>query len=252
MNRSGRPERVAVRWVLGMLLTAVLFGTTPAIADDAEDNLTVEIIDQDVPGPPVVTPVPPVVPSATPPGRSGATFTPTSSPGVTQQSITDPAAADEALGEHSDTMAGLIYVSMAHATPGLSFHPDGGEVAIVLSIRNVSGETLDGVARFKIATAWGWQASEDLEVAVAALVPGETRVLTATLPGPGQWAFYQTQVSFIPPEKVDNVELAPIVRSENFLVLPLFAAGIVCVLGAAAIGYFWRAKRLSRREVPGE
>lgn len=254
--RNARALRLAACTLLSMVLLgsfgvgAGVLSAAPAHANGTEDGVVVEIVD---PTPTPAPAPPPATPSAgpspqTPTPRAATNSTPAPpAPSVTQQSITDPTAADTALGDQSESMAGLFYVSAAHTTPSLTIHPNGGEVKIVLSIRNVAGETIDGAARFWINTAWGWQMSEVVEEQVLALAPGETRELTATLPGPGQWTFYQAHAEFLPPATVDGVDLKPIVRAENTMVFPLFSVGIAAIAGLGVGGYFWWAR--SRFEV---
>lgn len=233
---------------LGLLAGAA--GATPAWADDSDDsNMTVEVIDPNAPPttpPPTTTPPPASGGNQGPGAASGPS--PTAPPTVTQAPITDPDNADGALGEESATLAGLIYVSNVRSTGSWSLHPDGGEVRIVLVIRNVSGETVNGVARFWITTAWGWMMVEPVETEVNELVPGETRELTATLPGPGQWIFYQTHAEFIPPESVDGVELNPITRAENIIVVPWFSIAVASAVLLLGIGTYVWWRRASARQ----
>ena len=248
------------------LLGALALGAAPASAapihpashaagwqltDEGDDGLVVKVVDPTTPTPaptptPTPTPVAPTPQSPRPASGSGPL------PQVVQQPLTDTAAADAALGPQSESMAGLIYVSAARTAPRFSLHPDGGEVAIVLSLRNVASETVDGTARFWITTAWGWGASEPVEVEVTALAPGETRELTATLPGPGQWAFYQAHAEYTPPATVDGVDLAAITRTEFLFILPLFALGVAGVAGIVVGAYVWGSRVLARREGLGE
>lgn len=257
VRRPWHPERLGALLLATLVaggLAASAFSSVPAYAQDDEGNLSVEIVDPAAPSPspsPTPTPAAPAAPAPAPrstgtPGASAAT------PAITQSTITDAAAADAALGPQSESMAGLIYVSAAHTAPRLSLHPDGGEVAIVLSLRNVASETVDGTARFWITTAWGWGASEPVEVEVTALAPGETRELTATLPGPGQWAFYQAHAEYTPPATVDGVDLAAITRTEFLFILPLFALGVAGVAGIVVGAYVWGSRVLARREGLGE
>lgn len=223
----------------------------PVAAEENEDGLVVKVVDPATPTP-APTPAPSSAP-ATPapqaprPAAPGATL-----PQVSQQTLTEPADADAALGEGSESMAGLIYVSTARTAPSLTLHPDGGAVAVVLTVRSVAGETIDGAAKFWLTTAWGWPASPPIEVDVPALSPGETRELTATLSGPGQWTFYQAHAEFTPPASVDGVELSAITRTENFLILPLFTLGIAIALAAAVGVVVWGSRVLGRREELGE
>lgn len=262
MNGMNRATLVALA---GALLGAVALGGSPALAapihpaahaagwqlaDESDDGLVVKVVDPAAPAPsPAPSPAPgpsfPAPQSPRPLSNGGPL------PQVAQQTLTDAAEADAALGPKSESMAGLIYVSAARTAPNLTLHPDGGEVAIVLTLRNLAGETVDGTARFWITTAWGWGASEPVEVEVPALAPGETRELTATLPGPGQWAFYQAHAAYTPPASVDGVDLAAITRTENLFILPLFALGIAAVIGAVVGAYAWGSRVLARREGPG-
>ena len=72
------------------------------------------------------------------------------------------------------------------------------------------------------------------DVAIAALQPGETRVVTAQLHHAGQWTVLDAHVTFTPPESVDGVQLTPVTRDATIFVFPWLIVAAVCL---AAIGY---------------
>lgn len=258
-TRSSGWVRLTARIGAATLLGTALAGTvgvsvaltspTHAWATDRDETVSVQIVDGEAPTPtPTTTTAPPATPSSTGVPSTGGTFLPTTTPGVTQQTITDPAAADAAMVD-AETMAGLIYVSALRASSSPSILPDGGDVSLVVSIRNLSGETIDGAASFWLSAGFGLTVSDVIEVDVPALAPGETRTLTANLPGPGQWTLLQANATYTPPPTIDGVDVQAITRTENVLVAPWFTLSTASMAIAGVGGYLWWARQAARRAV---
>lgn len=129
--------------------------------------------------------------------------------------------------------AGLIHVSRVQTTTDGSLLPSGGRVTLTLDVRNPSQKRLSGTVDFWIATLWGTRASSLPTEAVKNLAPGETRTLTATLDGPGQFVVYRAHAVFTPTTAVDGVEAKVQSREALLFVTPTFALSALGVLALA-------------------
>lgn len=135
-----------------------------------------------------------------------------------------PAADDFDLG-------GIVFISGVSQQYGWSINPLDGESHASFTVRNVSSETFDSTADFTIVGPFNNVISEVRGIQITALKPGETRVVDATLTGLGQWTFYTTYATFIPPATVDGTQLSPITRDAFMFVLPWFLL-VVAILVA--------------------
>jgi hypothetical protein len=78
----------------------------------------------------------------------------------------------------------------------------------------------------------------EVQVAVPDIQPGETRLVTATIRGVGQWGVLTGHVTFIPPKFLDQATLTAVTRTGTVVYLPWFPT--VCLAGGTA---FWFAVR---------
>lgn len=241
---------ILTKLALATLATAIalpLLIATPAHAEDDSDsgNLVVTITDGTTPAPTPTPPPPATQPPAggTPSGGVPGSGTTIPLP-VTQTTVTDLNAADQALGDDAADIQGLIYVSAAHVTTPHSLAPSGGTVPVTISVRNLSTKTITGTVDFWITTLWGWRMSDIPTTDVEALAPGETREITAQLPGPGQWTLFTAHATYTPPAAVDGVEMHPLTRENFLLVPPYFALAVILFLVLGYFGYrLWSRHR---------
>lgn len=132
-------------------------------------------------------------------------------------------------------LAGILFVGGLTATPIPSLDPFGGTVVASFTVRNVSSSTLDSSATFTLDGPFGNRIST-IDADVAGLEPGQSRVVTADLPGSGQWGFLTAHATFTPPDVVDGVELDQVTRDASLFAFPWFTAILgVLILAAVAI-----------------
>jgi len=222
-----RPLRSAVligAAVVGLL--AVFPAGTAQAADGGENdyNITVQVAPgQTAAGGGAAAP-------GAPAGTSRATTTQTTvdSSTVVTGSITPPApAADEF------SLGGILYISGLTTGYSPSIDPLSGDLAVQYTVRNVSGETIDSTSRFWVTNVFGAELSAVDPVEVAALKPGESRVVQATLTGVGQWTFATAHMTLTPPTTVAGEELQPLTR-DAFVVLPPWFLLVLLAIGGVA------------------
>ncbi|WP_167040822.1 hypothetical protein [Salinibacterium sp. ZJ454] len=260
-GRNGASRRAA-RWLgvgaVGVILAATLSvgaagaAVPPAAATDTdvEGNVTVDVIDdspQPTPsptrtnGPPFTPPGPPPSrPPVTPAGK-GNTPPPVQAPvtaQVTQATIPDPAAADEALGDEAITTGGPLGMSGLSASATPSFEPGNGTLTLSFVVRNTSTSTFDSTARFWVNNISGGRLADIQDVHVDNLEPDETRRVVVRIDGLGQHVVLRTYVTLTPPQTVDGMSLSVLTRDTTAVVLPLFAISLVSGVGALS-GLAW-------------
>ncbi|PVW04384.1 hypothetical protein DEA06_10290 [Microbacterium sp. Gd 4-13] len=130
-------------------------------------------------------------------------------------------------------LGGMLSIGGLSTSYRPSFNPFGGDLELSFTVRNTSQSTVDATADFWMEGPFGLRISSADDVAVAALKPGETRTVSASLPGVGQWTVLTAHTTFTPPEMVDDVQLTPLTRDATVFALPWFVVLLVA-LGLAA------------------
>ncbi|MDY0830644.1 hypothetical protein SK224_16025 [Microbacterium sp. BG28] len=190
----------------GAALVAVSLIAFPAHADDADaDGIGISV--------PVVGTSAPA--KSTPPvGRTASAASQTSGANTV---ATDSPAPVPAAGDME--IAGGLYLSDISGTSRPTLNPLEGTTELWVTLRNLSSETIDATADFSLATAFGTRI-DGAGVHVRSLKPKETRVVTATLSGSGQWPFVVGRVTLTPPARIDGQETAAVSRAAVVYVLP--------------------------------
>jgi hypothetical protein len=219
-TQVGRGVTAVIILGIAVLAGGVLSAAAAIPTDDGGIGITVTIAPtdgggsgNDGPGPGGGPSTPPIVPTPAPSG------TPKPHPG------------DFDLG-------GIVYVSGLTSHYIWSPNPTQSTAVLRFTVRNVSKTTFDSTARFWIDTTFGSRVSEVRGVAIMALRPGESRVVSATLGGLGQWTVLHGHVTFTPPPSVEGVTLAPITRDTFLFIPPLVAGGIGVVGGLVGVTAF--------------
>jgi len=187
-----------------------------------------------------------VGPTATPTATTPLTSTTKPVPPATTQSTPVGAAVADALGTDPVVLAGILAVSGLTATSHPNVGPDGGEIDLKFTVKNLTTTPIDSTLRFWVDNALGLEIRSVDDASLTGLPGGETRTVTATLPGMGQWSAYNTHVTLTPPASVDGTELTPMTRDALLLVPPYFVL-LISALGAGlavAARYALRTKRL--------
>lgn len=214
------PTRVR-RWArsilaVGTALVAVSLIAVPAHAEDADaDGIGISV--------PVVGTSAPAQ-SAPPVGRSssGSSQTSGASAVATDSPAPVPAAGDLEI-------AGGLYLSDISGTSRPTLNPLEGATELWVTLRNLSSETIDATADFSLATAFGTRI-DGAQVHVRSLKPKETRVVTTTLSGSGQWPFVVGRVTLTPPSQIDGQDTAAVSRAAVVYVLPwLLLTGLALI-----------------------
>lgn len=139
------------------------------------------------------------------------------------------------------TADGILYVGGLESSTALSLDPGEATVTLWFTVRNASGSTVDANARFWMSSVFGNQIDALDGVPVAALQPGEMRIVTAQLHQGGQWTVLNAHVTLTPPESVDGHALTPVTRDATVLLFPWLIALIFVALGAGLL--VWRLVR---------
>ncbi|MFF8186247.1 hypothetical protein ACF044_03190 [Microbacterium sp. NPDC016588] len=232
-------RRVHILGVVGLAALVVL-SAVPASAEDPSTGtpLSVNVTDgsTSTPTPSSTASVSPsaVVPAPGPSagsgssGSTGGSGSGASSGGGSTGSGT-PAGSSSATDEVN--VAGMLYIGGINASGTPALDPAGGTVDVWFTVRNASQSVIDATASFWMDGAiFTNRLDEVKDVPVAALQPGETRVVSAQLNNGGQWTLLSTYVTLTPPESVDGTALTPVTRDALVLLFPWLLVLIVVLL----------------------
>lgn len=146
-------------------------------------------------------------------------------------------------------IGGILSISGLSTGSAPSLNPFGGEVQVWFTVRNTSKSSIDLTADFWMENVLGLRLSNVDGVAVSALKPGETRTISADLPGAGQWTVLTAHARVNPPAQVDGTELSPLTRDATVFVLPWLAV-LFLGLGAGAVVIVSLIRRAGAAVVP--
>lgn len=197
---------------------ALSFGASAAFADDADGKgIGLEVTVTDAPG---VTPG-----GSSSGGRNTVT---------TSDSTVAPAPSATPTDDEVD-VGGILFFGGLSSGYSWSINPFAGEAVMSFTVRNVSDTVIDSTVRFSAQGPLGNRLSE-VKVPIKGLKPHESREVSATLTGLGQWTFIETQATLTPPKSVEGTALEPISRVQNIIVPPwLLLGGSAVGFGAAAL-----------------
>jgi hypothetical protein len=85
------------------------------------------------------------------------------------------------------SIGGVLFVSGLTMRYTPSINPLDGRVDMRFTVRNAYKKPLDGKATFWVTAWFGNTVGHQIEVSVPDIAPGETRLVTATIRGVGQW-----------------------------------------------------------------
>ena len=248
--RRGRAGlRVATALLIAGLVVVLPFGA--AHAQDEQPprggNLSIDITDGTSPHP-TATPAPSPSVISTPPPTLPPVLPGPGSPiivgDVTQATIPDAGAADDALGDAPLVTGNVLAMSGLTATPSPSLGIDNGALTLDFVVRNMSTETFDATARFWVSNIFGTTIADIRNVAVDSLEPDETRRVQVRIDGPGQWIVLRADATLTPPERVADSDLQALSRDTVVVFLPWFLmwfTGLLCVL--CTVGWWVFSRR---------
>lgn len=128
-------------------------------------------------------------------------------------------------------LGGILSVGGLSTSSAPTVNPFGGDVQMWFTVWNTSKSPIDLTADFWMENALGMRLATVDAVALTGLKPGETRTVSAELPGAGQWTVLTAHARVNPPAEVDGTELSPLTRDATVFVLPWL---IVLLVGAGA------------------
>ncbi|GAA3883898.1 hypothetical protein GCM10022381_27610 [Leifsonia kafniensis] len=132
------------------------------------------------------------------------------------------------------SLGGKLFLDGVESAYRPSVNPFDGTVSIGFTVKNVSNETVDASARFWATGPFGNDLGSVDAVPVTQLAPGESRIVSAELPGVGQWVLINAGYTFTPPATIDGVAVAPISRTAPLFIFP-WALTVVALLGVSAV-----------------
>lgn len=167
-------------------------------------------------------------------GTGGAT---SDLPGSTAPTSTDPVTAADEVDLGGGLFAGGISTSYIP-----SLNPFTGEVDVKVGVRNASKSTIDLSADFWLGGPFGNRLGGSGTVTVTGLKPGEKRIVSAVVPGAGQWGIVNAHATITPPAQIDGVDTKKVQRDAMVVIPPLYLMGLAlfALLGLAAwriVGY---------------
>lgn len=249
MSRGRRSSRTPLLFAVALVILAGGVGAgAPAVAADDSGTLSVTITDD-------ATPAPTPSPST---GGAG-TGAPTSPGGSVPAGGVRPAPIPVSGSGGSSTggggtapatevsVAGMLYVGGLNAATTPALDPAGGVVDVWFTVRNAASTPMDLSADFWMDAGVFPQRLDAVDdVAVSALQPGETRVVSAHLQHGGQWTLLSTHVTLTPPESVDGVALTPVTRDALTVMFP-WVVVLLLVLGGLAVAAVQVVRVVARR-----
>jgi hypothetical protein len=224
--------------VVGMLCILAISALPRASADgDIGITVNVEVLDSSGSATPTAT--------ATSTATDTGTSQPTSGTSATASSGTSSSAtggstssASTVPGGGETSIGGVLFISGLTMTYTPSINPFDGHVDMRFTVRNAYKKAVDGKAIFWVTAWFGNTVGHQVEVSVPDIKPGETRLVTATIRGVGQWGILTGHATFIPPKSLDQITLTAVTRTGTIVYIPWFPA--VCLAGGSA---FWFALR---------
>lgn len=252
MTARRRASRHVVA-IVALALAAVGF-TAPAFASDADSGtpVTVNITDGSTPAPPSSS-SPSTVGSGPVSGGSsggsswdgtGSTVVGAGGAAGSSGSATSPAGQTTPADEVS--VGGGLYVGGLNGSGMPSINPADGTAEMWFTVRNSSASLVDATADFWMDGAIFSNRLGAVDgVAIAALQPGETRVVAASVHGAGQWTLVSAHVTFTPPATVDGAAATAVTRDALVLVFPW-----LLVLGAVVVVLAFVIVRVVRAALP--
>ncbi len=141
-------------------------------------------------------------------------------------------------------LGGVVHVGGLLSDVRISPNPFGGSALLSFTVRNVSKSTFDATADFWMEGPSGNRVAQVDAVTVSQLKAGESRVVSAELPGVGQWTVLTAHATFRPPAEVEGTPLSPLTRDVTVFVFPWMVVAVLLLAGIAlAAVQLWRSRR---------
>jgi hypothetical protein len=238
MTSFRRVTRSPMRSAQIILIAALAFGglwsvdaASAATGDSAADSpqngygLSVTVTSPT----PTPTPAPSHAPNAPVSGgaRSGPAATQRTTTTVDAATVTTPVEVKPTSNQVS--LGGKFFLDGVQSSYQPTVNPFDGTLTIEFTVKNVSNETVDAVARFWATGPFGNDLGSVEAVPVAQLAPGESRIVSADLRGVGQWVAINVGYTFTPPDTIDGIAMNPITRTAFVFIFP-WAFAVIALL----------------------
>lgn len=235
MARRTTPSRRSLvsLLVVGMLGVLAISGIPRASADGGVD-ITVNV---QVLGPSDSSSA---TSTATGTGQPTSGTSATASSGTSSSATGGPTSSATSTPGGETSIGGVLFISGLTMNYTPSINPLDGRVDMRFTVRNAYKKAIDGKAIFWVTAWFGNTVSHQVEVSVSDIKPGETRLVTATIRGVGQWGILTGHATFIPPKSLDRVTLTAATRTGTVVYVPWFPA--VCLAGGSALWFAVRRR----------
>lgn len=141
-------------------------------------------------------------------------------------------------------LGGVVHVGGLLSDVRISPNPFGGSALLSFTVRNVSKSTFDATADFWMEGPFGNRVAQVDAVTVSQLKAGESRVVSAELPGVGQWTVLTAHATFRPPAGVEGTPLSPLTRDVTVFAFPWMVVAVLLLAGIALVlVQLWRSRR---------
>jgi hypothetical protein len=149
-------------------------------------------------------------------------------------------------GVESGATEGVLYVGGVELFSNPSWNWSGEPLKASVVLRNAYKRTYSVNVRIE-TKAWGlFNLAEPQDFQVSNLKRHETRSIVQTIEVPGQWGFYSSTFTVIPPKSIDDNKMLAITRNASTFVAPLSTLSVlVLLLVLELIRRFWLAPRIS-------
>lgn len=182
-------------------------------------------------------------------GRSGA-GTGSSSTGPGSETVSTVVSPSPSPAPGDVDLGGVVHVGGLLSDVRISPNPFGGSALLSFTVRNVSKSTFDATADFWMEGPFGNRVAQVDAVNVSQLKAGESRVVSAELPGVGQWTVLTAHATFRPPAEVEGTSLSPLTRDVTVFVFPWMVASALLLAGIAfGVARLWRSRRTDTDEL---
>ena len=221
----------------GTLLVLVVSAIPRAHADDGV-TVEVEVLGTSASPTPSATPTPTATASGSPTSTGSPTTTSSPSSSSSSGGTSTPSASGSTTPGGETSIGGVLFISGLTMSYTPSINPFDGRVDMRFTVRNAYRKAVDGKAIFWVTNWFGGTIGHEVEVPVNDIKPGETRVVTASVRGVGQWGVLTGHATFVPPKFLDSVTLTAVTRTDTVVYIPWLP--VVCLAGGSA---FWFAVR---------
>ncbi len=143
---------------------------------------------------------------------------------------------------------GVLYVGGIEMTSAASWNLSGAPLKATIVLHNAYKRKYSVTVRIETKALGLFDLAKPQDFQVANLKKHETRSVLQTIEAPGQWGFYTTTFTVIPPKSIDDNRMSVIQRDAQIFVTPLITMSVICsLLLLELLRRFWLAPKISAR-----